>query len=160
MDNLRGSVRRTYQKPSNKAAMRGSLEGRVSSTHAWNDLTRSTASGNSYIGRPSPEKNWSPDNNRWMENANHKEIEEEGSKVPPDETRPSSWKAGIGRAQSVPDLDCRVGDQDTKFLFHRPGERMGMRIGHRGKALLLPRPTLAAHNGRMLIEHEWAPHDG
>ena len=36
------------------------------------------------------------------------------------------------------------------------GTTMPTRFGRHGKPLLLPKPTLAAHNGRMLMEYEWA----
>lgn len=54
------------------------------------------------------------------------------------------------------------GDRSScRLLCPRPssvggGATMPTRVGRHGKPLLLPKPTLAAHNGRMLMEYEWA----
>lgn len=47
-------------------------------------------------------------------------------------------------------------DKRTGALFHPRSGTMHERLGRHGKPLLLPRPTLAAHNGRMLVEYERA----
>lgn len=69
--------------------------------------------------------------------------------------------ASGGRAEGVAAAaGTESGERGGALFYHRSAATgaaaMRSRIGRHGKPLLLPRPTLAAHNGRMLMEYEWA----
>lgn len=64
----------------------------------------------------------------------------------------------VSQASLVGERSTATDSGSDALLNHRSswGGSTRTRFGRDGRPLLLPKPTLAAHNGRMLKEREWA----